>query len=243
MSPELNSLLLEHFRKEGDFSPEQAATAIECLAKTALNVGVDTTDSVTDAQCFLGFSFGGQHDELLNVSLPGPQNEKIANALCYWYEEKKRLHEGSKPFRLHMCVQWEIVLNSDLPEIVPVDQLHILRPPVNAMSAKHDHYPTQRLWADMVEILFANGIDATQVPVGLFAHRYHLPRIIEYARSIGVMKVASPLTFLPFGFDPHCAYPWTRDFRGFWLSHVVSAMAKWRNELYCVQPQYFPQKR
>ncbi len=233
MNPELTRLLREHFQVQGDFSPEEATIATECLRATALNVGVETTHPIEDAKCFLAFSFGGRHDQLLNVSLPGPQNQQIARAITRLYRERKN--------QIYVCVQWEIVAGSDLAANILPEHLHILRPPVDPMNAKHGHYPTQRLWADMQKILSSKGIDITQVPVGLFAHRHHLPRVAEYARSIGVNKIASPIDLMPKDFDPLCAYSWTRDFRGFYLSNAVSAMAKWRNEMYCTNPPFFPQ--
>src|SRR3989344_480396 len=240
MNPELARLLAEHFRNKGGFSSEEAAMAVECLRATALNLEVDTTHPITDAKCLLGFSWGGRHDQWLNISLPGPQNETIAAQMCCYYEILKSRTEGAEPFVLHVCVQWEIVINSNLAIVVPPEQLHVLRAPVNAMTAKHDHYSTQTLLGDMMDVLLANDVDLRTVPVGLFAHRYHLPRIVEYAKKLGIAQISSPVSDMPSSFDLQSAQAWIRDFRGFFLSNAVSGMAKLRNDLYCVRPEYFP---
>ena len=241
MNGELERLLIEFFRTEAEFSEEDACVVVDCLRTTAFNMSVRTTCSIEDAQCILAFSFGGRHDRMFNVSIPGPQNEKIADTLGKYYESRKQLHVGNEPFCLHMCVQWEIILGSKLESIIPADQLHIFHPPVNVMSAKHDHYSTQELLEDMIQVLLREGINATQIPVGLFAHRYHLPRIIGYASSLGIVHIASSTEQMPSDFDSLSAYPWARDIRGVYLSSVISGIAKKRNELYCVDPKYFPQ--
>ncbi|HLC49317.1 MAG TPA: hypothetical protein VJI96_02965 [Candidatus Andersenbacteria bacterium] len=241
MHAKLRDMLIQHFELKGGLSRAEAEIAVDCLDATALNVDAETTHGLLDAKCFLAFSFGGRHDALLNVSKPGPQNLQIAISLRDWYRRMKAQHNGPDPFVLHCCVQWEIALVNDLWETIPRDQLHILRPRVNAMNANHDHYPTQRLWEDMKDVLIRHNIDIAKVPVGIFAHRHHLPRVVQYANSIGVTRTAADLDAMPSDFDPYCAYPWTRDFRGFYLSNAVSAMAKMRNEEYCVNPEYFPE--
>ncbi len=243
MDQNLAEQLVHHFLKEHDFTLFEAKQATQLLKLTLLRSKFQQTSSMEEAQFFLGFSYGGQHDVNLQITSPGPQNEQIEDAICEYYETRKSAHKGEKSFTLSVFVQWEIALRGKIRSVVPERSLHILTSPVNPMTAKHDHFSTQQILLKVKATLEAMKMNPATTAVALFAHRYHLPRVFSLAREQGFGRIATPsLDYLPRDQDSQCAYPWLRDFEGFFLANALSLMGALRHEKYLVNLEYFPQK-
>ncbi|HSX24721.1 MAG TPA: hypothetical protein VLG69_02020, partial [Candidatus Andersenbacteria bacterium] len=181
-----------------------------------------------------GFSYGGRYDENRNITRPGPQNKQIEDVMYDHYEKCRKVPRGGDPIAIPVFVQWEVALSGKLRTVVPKQSLHVLVPPVDVMTAKHAHFTTKQILVTVKEMLLQKGMNPAITPIGLFAHRYHLPRVFDLAQEEGFGRIATPsLDDLPRDQDPDCAYPWLRDFQGFVLANSISRLARIRDKLYC----------
>lgn len=226
LSLALQREIMDHFATFG-YSLEHAEQIPHILQSTFFSVHAEATVAMEDATWLAVLSFGGRHDALGNVSIPGPQNEALADITLRYYEAKPRL----------ICAQWEVALA--LQDKVLPEHLWVAWPKTDPVSGRHGYYSTQDVLHDMLYQVAANRFSFNG-PMGLVTHRYHLPRVIDYARRLGKTEIAfPPLAELPSDFDPKCYVPWLRDFRGFFLSNAVSFMAYARNEEYCRSAAFF----
>ncbi len=227
LSPELDRQIVELFIDAG-YDPRHAQQVPGILAETIFNIHVHQDATMNDATWLVALSYGGRHDTLGNVSIPGPQNESLAAVVVRHYKKQPR----------PVFAQREIGLL--LKERISAKDLWISGLKIEPLSGRAEHYSTQEVLTDILSAAKEGGVHFEGSVVGLIAHDYHLPRVATIARRLGINKIACPPhRELPQHFDPQCYAPWARDFRGAFLSNAISSLAFVRNEEYCKSPQYF----
>lgn len=204
--------------EEGGYTETDAEIIAHSLMSNLLNVQVTPTHQMEEVSCIMAFSWGGQHDKWNNIAKPGPENKALAELAVNHYQQR----------HVPVCIQWELATDDWIQQMIQPEDLHIYHAKLNPLTAKHDHYPTSELVKDMKAHLADKGVDCATSPVGLLAHRYHMARVVDFAKDQRIVQWASPLAQLPTSMDSNCGYPWIRTAEAAFLSQGISVLAKAR---------------